>query len=324
MPREDRSRPSDVSSGSPDSSSANSPTTSPDSSVSRAREEPPSPKGASSAPSSPSRSVSFSQKLTKAVAGEDPPRTSTKDSKDQHGATTAPAAGKSPPATASAPLARGRGPAAQQTPTRTISFDSATQKVQETMKAQTGLLREYFRALEPFRYRKGGGGRVAIWGGSALYAGAPYFAGTASLKAGADLVYLKVGHPSVAQALKARSPDLMCDATGDGLHFSEDDREVVGRCHCLVIGPGLGRNEEVLKEVKRVLKRSASWWPGLPIVLDADALHAVSEVEMICYVVGGGTSTGQFISDTLFSDSFSSDGVHCLNLHLFKSRIPTA
>ena len=192
------------------------------------------------------------------------------------------------------------------------------------MKAQTGLLREYFRALEPFRYRKGGGGRVAIWGGSALYAGAPYFAGTASLKAGADLVYLKVGHPSVAQALKARSPDLMCDATGDGLHFSEDDREVVGRCHCLVIGPGLGRNEEVLKEVKRVLKRSASWWPGLPIVLDADALHAVSEVEMICYVVGGGTSTGQFISDTLFSDSFSSDGVHCLNLHLFKSRIPTA
>ena len=68
--------------------------------------------------------------------------------------------------------------------------------------------------LEPARRKKGSAGRIFVWGGSETYFGAALFTCEAALNSGADLVYLKAGHPSVAQAIKQRNPDIMTEDVG--------------------------------------------------------------------------------------------------------------
>lgn len=116
-----------------------------------------------------------------------------------------------------------------------------------------------FSYLEPLRSRKGCAGRVAVWGGSALYCGAPYFSSQAALNLGADMVFLKAGHHSVVAAIKNRSPDIMTEHKGFGEatydSLDESDKSIIGRCHALLIGPGINtcieKSNGVLKsEVK--------------------------------------------------------------------------
>ncbi|CAD7954852.1 unnamed protein product [Amoebophrya sp. A25] len=202
--------------------------------------------------------------------------------------------------------------------------------------------RETFSHLEPRRERKGSAGRVAVWGGSQLYCGAPCFAALAALKLGVDLVFLKAGHSSVARAVKSRSLNIMVaekdvglgpeqlqgdeleqpqhgtagsssashdpfastssstssttrkrarrdDQDGDKSFASivsstpsyqkldAADLEVIRKCHTLVIGPGLGRDDKTVKIVQDFLRESLTLLPGMPLILDADALFAASK-----------------------------------------------
>ena len=113
------------------------------------------------------------------------------------------------------------------------------------------------------------------------FTGAPYYAGSASLKFGGDLSYVFCAKQA-AIPIKSYSPELMVTS------FYDDDAiwrssakgmaatviEFFPRLHCLVIGPGLGRKEKVLEAVKAICVKAKE--TSLPLVLDADALYMLS------------------------------------------------
>eukprot|EP00392_Amoebophrya_sp_AT5.2_P004321 g4329.t1 len=148
-----------------------------------------------------------------------------------------------------------------------------------------------FRQLEPARRQKGTAGRVAVWGGSSLYCGAPYFACQAAVQLGVDLVFLKPGHPSVTQAVKARSFDIMCDADhhagGEGV-TDNNTNSILERCDALVVGPGLGRAKATVDALQEFFAGASSraqgegggaprWPRQKPLVIDADGLFALCQ-----------------------------------------------
>ena len=89
-----------------------------------------------------------------------------------------------------------------------------------------------------FDSHKGSSGRVGVLGGSAQYTGAPYYAGMASLKAGADLAYVFCAQEACLP-IKSYSPELMvapvystqafdeCNSRGTNSGTSEDVKRYV-------------------------------------------------------------------------------------------------
>ena len=112
---------------------------------------------------------------------------------------------------------------------------------------------------------KGQCGRVAIFGGSDLYTGAPYFAGIAALRTGVDLVHVFCTE-SAAGPLKSYSPELIVHP-----FFQEDYEDpveaCVKRCHAVVVGPGLGLEEQVQSVMRSVFPSLCAL--GIPVVVDA-------------------------------------------------------
>ncbi|KAJ3083380.1 hypothetical protein HDU99_010360 [Rhizoclosmatium hyalinum] len=93
--------------------------------------------------------------------------------------------------------------------------------------------------------RKGQSGRILVVGGSEEYTGAPYYAGIAALRTGADICHI-VCHPSASLAIKSYSPELIVHPLLDAsLPFEVMQGrllEVLKRVHVVVVGPGLSRN----------------------------------------------------------------------------------
>jgi len=124
---------------------------------------------------------------------------------------------------------------------------------------------------------KGDYGKLLIVGGCVGYTGAPTLCARAAVRAGAGLVYL--GVPRDIYEITAVKNDeampfpLACDADG---RLSADALPVLlsrlETCSHAVIGPGLGRSDDI-RQVVRSLVEEAS----VPLLLDADALWAVSE-----------------------------------------------
>ncbi|XP_063675756.1 ATP-dependent (S)-NAD(P)H-hydrate dehydratase-like [Bolinopsis microptera] len=127
-------------------------------------------------------------------------------------------------------------------------------------------------ALTPALH-KGQAGRIGIVGGCEEYTGAPYFAGIAALRLGADLVHIMCT-PSAAIPIKSYCPDLMvmpilCKEKAP--QFSN----WIKRLHCVVIGPGLGRDPETKDIVSKwieIIKEQ-----NIPVIIDADGLHLITE-----------------------------------------------
>jgi ATP-dependent NAD(P)H-hydrate dehydratase len=121
---------------------------------------------------------------------------------------------------------------------------------------------------------------VLVIGGSAEYTGAPYYAGMAALRAGADLVWVACGE-GAAVPLKCLSPELMVlpviprDPSGVAGALTALE-PILRRVHALVVGPGLGRSEGALAFASEVLKYAKCRSPPLPCVVDADALFLLS------------------------------------------------
>eukprot|EP00929_Paragymnodinium_shiwhaense_P063475 TRINITY_DN31700_c0_g1_i2.p1 TRINITY_DN31700_c0_g1~~TRINITY_DN31700_c0_g1_i2.p1 ORF type:complete len:474 (+),score=53.31 TRINITY_DN31700_c0_g1_i2:805-2226(+) len=137
------------------------------------------------------------------------------------------------------------------------------------------------------RGHKGQAGRVGVLGGSVDYTGAPYFAGMSALRTGAELIYLCTA-AEAALPIKIYSPELMVSSMYDTARlrdpatrsqeqeaFLQKFTEVIPRLHALCIGPGLGRQQEVLDVVGRIIQLGRE--RNLPMVIDADALWLVTQ-----------------------------------------------
>lgn len=114
---------------------------------------------------------------------------------------------------------------------------------------------------------KGTFGKVYIYGGCALYTGAPVYAGEAAVRTGSGLVF--AGVPKEIYPIAAvRCRDAMVQP------LPGDDGALLERmsaCDAVLIGPGLGRAAETERRVLSLLGRLQ-----VPVVLDADGINAVS------------------------------------------------
>ncbi|XP_038863055.1 ATP-dependent (S)-NAD(P)H-hydrate dehydratase-like isoform X1 [Salvelinus namaycush] len=121
---------------------------------------------------------------------------------------------------------------------------------------------------------KGQDGRIGIIGGCQEYTGAPYFAAISALKVGADLSHVFCTK-TAATVIKSYSPELIVHPVLDSPDAVEEIEKWLPRLHCLVVGPGLGRDEMLLKNAKEVIEKSKA--RDIPIVIDADGLWLVAQ-----------------------------------------------
>ncbi len=113
--------------------------------------------------------------------------------------------------------------------------------------AETHLARCFRRCLPSLtgKHYKGQQGRIGVFGGSDMYTGAPFFAGSAALAMGADLVTV-VCDPAAAVPIKSYSPELMVTPL---LHvgkkeFAEHANKWRKSLHAVVIGTGFSGTKE--------------------------------------------------------------------------------
>ncbi|XP_048197047.1 ATP-dependent (S)-NAD(P)H-hydrate dehydratase isoform X2 [Perognathus longimembris pacificus] len=121
---------------------------------------------------------------------------------------------------------------------------------------------------------KGQDGRIGIVGGCQEYTGAPYFAAISALKAGADLSHVFCAREA-APVIKSYSPELIVHPVLDGAGAVEEVRRWLPRLHALVVGPGLGRDDLLLRNVGGILEASKA--RDIPVVVDADGLWLVAQ-----------------------------------------------
>ena len=120
-------------------------------------------------------------------------------------------------------------------------------------------------------------GSVLVVGGSRGMTGALVLAAEAAFRAGAG--YVRVCFPAalepiveghLVEAVKTACP---CDEEGRLVAGAADTVvAAAGRAGAVALGPGLGRSEETRELVRMLLERL-----GVPVLLDADALWAVSK-----------------------------------------------
>ncbi|KAJ3287914.1 hypothetical protein HDU79_005344 [Rhizoclosmatium sp. JEL0117] len=126
--------------------------------------------------------------------------------------------------------------------------------------------------------RKGQSGRILVVGGSEEYTGAPYYAGIAALRTGADICHI-VCHPSASLAIKSYSPELIVHPLLDAsLPFEVMQGrllEVLKRVHVVVVGPGLSRNSFMQTAAKGIIELTREL--DLPLVVDADGLFLIQQ-----------------------------------------------
>ncbi|KAL7384608.1 hypothetical protein ABVT39_005413 [Epinephelus coioides] len=121
---------------------------------------------------------------------------------------------------------------------------------------------------------KGQDGRIGIIGGCQDYTGAPYFAAISALKVGADLSHVFCTKDA-ATVIKSYSPELIVHPVLDSPNAVEEIEKWLPRLHGLVVGPGLGREEALLRTAKEVIEKSKP--RDIPIVIDADGLWLVTQ-----------------------------------------------
>lgn len=126
--------------------------------------------------------------------------------------------------------------------------------------------------------RKSDSGRVVVVGGG-RYAGAPYLAAHAAMRAGADMVFAVVPG-GVADLVQGYSPEIIVRGVGDGRVF--DPRFGQALIHlveslrptAILVGNGAGPDPQGAESMRALL----AWaLPRLPVAIDADGLRAISD-----------------------------------------------
>ncbi|XP_007227995.1 ATP-dependent (S)-NAD(P)H-hydrate dehydratase isoform X3 [Astyanax mexicanus] len=142
---------------------------------------------------------------------------------------------------------------------------------------------------------KGQDGRIGVIGGCQEYTGAPYFAAISALKVGADLSHVFCTKDA-ATVIKSYSPELIVHPVLDSPNAVEEIEKWLPRLHSLVVGPGLGREDVILKAAKEVIEKSKS--RGIPIVIDADGLWLIAKDPSLIQFYQRGILTPNFMEFT--------------------------
>ena len=119
------------------------------------------------------------------------------------------------------------------------------------------------------RLRKGDCGRIAIFGGCVLHSGAAYIAAISALKTGADLVHVFC-EKDAGPVISSYSPEIIVQPVLDQEYGMEEIDEWLPRLGCVVVGPGLGRNQAMLGRISIILEKVKLL--NIPIVIDSDGL----------------------------------------------------
>jgi NAD(P)H-hydrate epimerase len=144
-------------------------------------------------------------------------------------------------------------------------------------------------------HHKGMSGHVTVVAGSLGMAGAAVLAAKAALRAGSGTVTLLCPH-DIYQVCASMVPELMVQPCGNGPHFTETAESIelaagfAKRSSCVVIGPGFGRDGGQAGFLSALLPILSS--SGIPCVLDADGLYALSRLGGLSYPA---LSKGKFI-----------------------------
>ena len=121
----------------------------------------------------------------------------------------------------------------------------------------------------PAAAHKGDFGRVVILAGSAGMLGAGILSSRAALRTGAGLVYLAV--PKELQDItNVATPEVIVQ----GYRQINDLFPLINECSALAIGPGLGSERRIAKELLLYLNETSF---SAPIVVDADGLTAFND-----------------------------------------------
>ncbi|XP_051260096.1 ATP-dependent (S)-NAD(P)H-hydrate dehydratase isoform X2 [Dicentrarchus labrax] len=147
---------------------------------------------------------------------------------------------------------------------------------------------------------KGQDGRIGIIGGCQDYTGAPYFAAISALKVGADLSHVFCTKDA-ATVIKSYSPELIVHPVLDSPNAVEEIEKWLPRLHGLVVGPGLGREDLLLKTAKEVIEKSKA--RDIPIVIDADGLWLVTQQPSVIQGYPKGILTPNFMEFTRLYES---------------------
>jgi NAD(P)H-hydrate epimerase len=123
------------------------------------------------------------------------------------------------------------------------------------------------RPLDAHKYRFG---RVLVVAGSEHFLGAPVLCAGGALRAGAGLVTL-ASTPAARQAVVAHLPEATY-TQGDPRRVSDLPLESQA---AIVVGPGLGRDPSTMRFVHDLLRAVRD----TPVVIDADALYALSDLD---------------------------------------------
>lgn len=119
---------------------------------------------------------------------------------------------------------------------------------------------------------KGENGRILVIGGGE-FTGAPALTAMAALRCGVDWVTIAAPE-KIKNVISSFSPNMIVSGyRGNFLSAENIDelRELIEKHDVTVIGMGLGRREETKEAVRELLKIKSRF------VIDADALHAISE-----------------------------------------------
>jgi NAD(P)H-hydrate epimerase len=106
--------------------------------------------------------------------------------------------------------------------------------------------------------------------------GAPVLSAEAALATGAGLV--TVAHPAATAVSMLRSEIMLAQCSGRGGEFLAANIDKIGlflqKSTAVALGPGIGQSEQAFAFCKAFLSLAAK--SSLPIVIDADALNAIS------------------------------------------------
>ncbi|MBN1786382.1 MAG: NAD(P)H-hydrate dehydratase, partial [Candidatus Methanofastidiosa archaeon] len=126
-----------------------------------------------------------------------------------------------------------------------------------------------FLERRPVTAHKGGGGSMAVIGGSEKYHGAPIYSSIAGSTI-CDLVYV-ICPKKVSGAIRCASPDIIVEETSsDRLDGSILDHPRIHEVDCILCGVGAGRSNATLDAFREFYQICKT-----PLIIDADGLHAL-------------------------------------------------
>ncbi len=139
------------------------------------------------------------------------------------------------------------------------------------------ILKEIYKKRKPWVH-KGQFGRLTVIAGSRIHTGSPIFVGMAAYRAGCDLVYLT--GPQRAMDIAANYSPVLITKPLEGDYLEEKHVDKIlsfienSGATAVVIGPGLWRIEKTRKAINMLVEKI-----NLPMVIDADAIRAVSVIK---------------------------------------------